>query len=120
MRSFRFEHERLEIYKRARQFCVVAVAARKKLPRGWGSTGDQLHRAATSILLNVAEGAGCFRPSQKARFYRIALGSSSECAAVLDVLRINDPQDRDLAKGRQLLVEVQAMLRALIRRFSGE
>ena len=47
---------------------------------------DQLHRAATSIPLNIAEGAGEFSPKDKARFYRIALRSATESAAILDLV----------------------------------
>ena len=47
---------------------------------------DQYHRATTSICLNVAEGAGEFARNEKARFYRMALRSTTECSAILDIL----------------------------------
>jgi four helix bundle protein len=37
--------------------------------------------------LNIAEGAGEFSPSEKARFYRMARRSATECAAILHVCR---------------------------------
>ena len=46
---------------------------------------DQLQRAALSIVLNIAEGAGKFSSKDKAAFYLRARGSSTESAAVLDV-----------------------------------
>ena len=44
-----------------------------------------LRRAATSVVLDIAEGAGEYSKAEKARFYRIARRSASECAAVLDI-----------------------------------
>ena len=34
--------------------------------------------------MNLAEGAGELSPSEKARFYRMALRSATECAAIID------------------------------------
>jgi four helix bundle protein len=52
------------------------------------SAGDQLERASSSIVLNIGEGAGRFSGPDQARFFVIARGSATECAAVLDVLRV--------------------------------
>ena len=118
MSNFRFDHERLVVYQKARTFCSLAVKVRSRLPRGWGSTGDQLHRAAFSILLNIAEGAGRRSPAEKANFYQIAFGSTAECAAVLDALTVALPLAiLGTDEARLLLVELQAMLNALLRRF---
>ncbi len=86
------------------------------LPRGRGYLADQLQRAATSIPLDVAEGAGEFGPAEKARFYRIARRSATECAAVLDVCRRLEitTEDRGCV-GRELLVRVVSMLVRLSR-----
>jgi len=72
---------------------------------------DQLQRAATSIPLNVAEGAGEFSPAEKARFYRIARRSATECAAILDVCRkLKLATEEHYCVGRELLVRVVSML----------
>ena len=55
--------------------------------RGLASLREQLLRAADSVVLNLAEGAGRISRDDKARFYAIAQGSLIECAAVLDCLR---------------------------------
>ena len=47
---------------------------------------DQLARAASSIVLNLAEGAGRELPKDQRRFYRIAFGSLRECQALLDIM----------------------------------
>ena len=41
----------------------------------------QLGRASTSIVLNLAEGAGKFSKPYKRRYYLGAAGSTTECAA---------------------------------------
>ncbi len=47
---------------------------------------SQLLRAASSIVLNLAEGYGKFsRPDQK-RYYQIAFGSVRECQSIFDLL----------------------------------
>ena len=40
--------------------------------RGRAYLADQLQRAATSVPLNIAEGAGEYSGAEKNRFYRIA------------------------------------------------
>lgn len=82
-----FDHEGMEVYRRALAFVRVANEIRARLPPGRAALADQLDRAAVSIPLNIAEGAGEFARREKARFYRIARRSATECAAILDVVR---------------------------------
>jgi len=110
-----FEHERLDVYQASVEFIAIADQVASRLPRGRAYLSDQLHRAATSIALNIAEGAGEFAPADKARFYRIARRSATESAAVLDVARSLGLAGPDLlAKGRALLLRVTAMLTAMV------
>jgi four helix bundle protein len=46
---------------------------------------EQLRRAASSITLNLAEGAGRQTKRDQQRFFNIALGSLRECQAVIDL-----------------------------------
>ena len=110
-----FEHERLDVYKAAIAFLALVDEILERLPKGRGHLADQLERAATSILLNIAEGAGEFATNEKARFYRMARRSATECAAVLDLCRTRKlvPEDR-LDVGRDLLVRIVAMLTRMI------
>ena len=112
-----FDHERLDAYRAAIDFLVAAARIAEGFPRGYSSLADQLRRAATSICLNIAEGAGEFSGKEKARFYRIARRSATECAAALDVRRVLDATltkqataDRDLILGRDLLLRIVPML----------
>ena len=73
MRNFR-------TYKLAVNFYKESQAL--KLPR---HLKDQLARAASSIALNLAEGAGRFSRDDQKRFFHIAFGSLRECQAILEI-----------------------------------
>lgn len=75
--------DRLDAYRVAREFDVFAA---RVLPRrGCASLRDQLERASSSVVLNIAEGCGRYARPEKAHFYLIAHGSAMECVGVLDV-----------------------------------
>jgi four helix bundle protein len=52
---------------------------------------DQLLRASSSVVLNLAEGSAKRSPLEQRRFYGIALASLRECEAILDMEEISDP-----------------------------
>ena len=111
-----FDHQKLDVYQVAIDFVALADDVVEALPRGRAYLADQLQRASTSIPLNVAEGAGEFSRKDKARFYRMALRSATECAALLDVcrkLRLADPTQ--LQRGHDLLDRAVAMLTKMAR-----
>ena len=106
-----FDHDRLDVYQTAIEFLTIADKIASNLPRGRSYLADQLRRAALSIPLNIAEGAGEFSRKDKARFYRIALRSGTECAAILDVCRVLDLDiTSGLLDGRSLLLRIVSML----------
>ena len=106
-----FDHERLEVYAVGIEFVSLAGRILDGMPRGRSYVADQLRRAATSIVLNIAEGAGEIYASDKARFYRFACRSATECAAILDVCRRAGLSNDDLlGEGRNLLVRIVQML----------
>ncbi|HSJ31524.1 MAG TPA: four helix bundle protein, partial [Longimicrobiales bacterium] len=78
------DHERLDVYKLARELARVGNVVVQQVPPGRADLVDQFRRISLSVPLNIAEGAGEFAPKEKARFYRIAKRSATECAAVLD------------------------------------
>lgn len=80
------DHERLDAYHLARRLSAVVQQLAKIVPKGHSDLVDQLRRASSSIVLNIAEGAGEYQPKEKARFYRIARRSTTETAAILDLL----------------------------------
>jgi four helix bundle protein len=81
-----FDFEKLEVYKKAQGFnrgIRKDILKRETMDH---STRNQLNRAAISIMLNIAEGAGRFTKPDKRNFFVIARGSVFECVAVLDLL----------------------------------
>ena len=105
-----FDHDRLDVYRAAIQFVKLADDLLGQA-QGRAYLADQLRRAATSIALNVAEGAGEFSPKDKARFYRMARRSATECAAVLDVLsELRLADETPVRTGRELLRRIVSML----------
>lgn len=122
MDSRRLDHERLRVYSAALDCLEQASDMVATLPRGHGYIADQLRRAAISICLNIAEGAGEFAPSEKARFYRMARRSATECSAVLDIcarLRLPPTSAAKLAAGRTLLIDIVSILTALAKAHDG-
>ena len=77
-------HERLDVYRLALEF-RRSLAPLPKV-RGIAPLRDQLFRAADSVVLNIAEGAGRNSRCDKQRHYEIAKGSATESAAALELL----------------------------------
>ena len=110
------DHERLDVYHVALEFLALASAVIEAMPRGKSHLADQLSRASTSIVLNLAEGVGKFSRPDKRRYYMIARGSAMESAALLDVfqrLQLVDVEHHQA--GKALLERVVAMLVKLVR-----
>jgi four helix bundle protein len=102
------DFERLDVYRVALEFRALATSI--ALPAGRRELRDQLDRAALSIVLNTAEGAGRSSAADKARFFSMARGSAMECAAVLDVLSATSLAPRPICvRGRSLIVRIVQM-----------
>ena len=80
-----FDHEKLDLYQAAIEFVVLVDKMIPTLPRGRAYLIDQIQRAASSVALNIAEGAGEYSANEKIRFYRMAKRSATECASILDI-----------------------------------
>ena len=105
------DHERLDVYVVALDFLVFANEVIERLPRGRGHLADQLTRASTSIVLNLAEGAGKLSKADKRRYYLTARGSATESAALLDVcLRLRLIGEAEYRIGTAMVVRVVSML----------
>ena len=105
------DHEKLDVYHIAIEFVILSDAIIEHIPRGRGYLSDQLQRAALSISLNIAEGAGEYAIDEKVRFYCMAKRSATECAGILDVcqkLQLLDGQE--YVKGRELIVRIVSIL----------
>ena len=109
-----FDHERLDVYGIGLEFVVAADEVVEELPQGRGYLADQLRRASTSIVFNIAEGAGEFSKAEKARFYRLARRSATESVAILDVCsRLRVVTEDRHAAARDLLHSIVSMLTQL-------
>ena len=116
MNGYVFTHEKLEAYKVAREFLVIAQAILDELPTGTGDFRAQFRDAARSILNNTAEGAGRRSGADKARFFDYARASAEECAAALDEAEIFRFARRErVLAGRELLHRAVRLLSGLIR-----
>lgn len=107
-------HEKLEVYQHSIRFIAFSSDVSSKIPGGYGYVVDQLRRAALSVALNIAEGAGKTQNNDKRRFYAFARGSAMECGAILDAgkaLRIIS--EEELREGKVLLVSIVRMLTKL-------
>ena len=114
-----FAHERLDVYRASIEFLAVAEEIASSLPRGRSYLADQLRRAALSVPLNTAEGAGEFATADKARFYRMARRSGTECVAILDACgTLGLAQPEIVSRGRELLHRIAAMLTAMVLKLS--
>ena len=107
------DHSKLDVYQRALELLDLLDLIHDLMPPGRAHLKDQLDRAGTSVVLNIAEGAGEFSPPEKQRFYRMA--RRSETAAILDILeRRRSLPNESLQPARDLVVRVVSMLVRLV------
>jgi four helix bundle protein len=110
-----FDHEKLRVYQDALGFIKWLQPVLDSMPKGL-AVCDQMDRASTSILLNIAEGNGKFTERDRCKFFDNARGSALECAACLDVLVVKLAFAQDLAlRGKEQLAGIVSMLVGLIR-----
>ena len=83
MRTFRFLD--FEVYKLAKQFHKDVIVVTKSFPREYYSLIDQIRRSSLSVSLNIAEGSAKRTDKDFNKFVEIALGSTSETVAGLDI-----------------------------------
>jgi four helix bundle protein len=81
---------------RTYQHAVTFYRATRQLKLS-GHLKDQLERAASSVVLNLAEGSERPTRPDKRKFYNIALGSLRECQAILDLADGSSDSSRKLA-----------------------
>ncbi len=110
-----FGHETLKVYQESIRFVTCMSELLEAVPKSL-SVHNQLDRASTSILLNIAEGNGKHTSADRCRYFDSARGSALECAACLDVLVAKKKINGDkMKKGKDQLHQIVAMLIGLIR-----
>jgi four helix bundle protein len=114
-----FDHEKLGVYQESLAFVAWLEPLIQKLPKTI-AVRDQLDRASTSIVLNLAEGNGKFTSPDRCHFFDIARGSALDCAAALDVLASQGRCEWTVVTtGKERLRGIVSMLVGLIKANSG-
>ena len=105
-----FDHDKLNVYQEAVDFVSWATKLLNSIS-GKAAAKDQLDRASTSIVLNIAEGNGKFSVKDRCRFLSIAYGSAVESVACLDVFVAKGlATPEEIEEGRRKLKSIVAML----------
>ena len=105
--------ERFDVYKCAIELLALSAGVLESMRKSKGNAmlADQLKRAALSVPLNIAEGAGKSTPADQTKHYVIARGSAMECGAIFDaalVLRL--VENETAARAEQLVTRIVGML----------
>ena len=115
----RYKFQRLQIYQIGLDYVDATYELTNRFPRSENlNLRSQLERAATSVVLNIAEGSTGQTDPEQARFLGLSLRSLMECVACLDMVeRRKYVPAEELAPtrelGHKLFVKIQAMRRAL-------
>jgi four helix bundle protein len=113
------DHHQLEIWQRGMAYVVDLYRFSAELPKGerYNLTA-QIRKAATSVPLNIAEGAGCTTDGEFARFLGYAYRSLKEVTTCMELCQRLYPSlpaertNRLIDEGEQ----ISRMIRALMQR----
>ena len=115
-----YKFEKLEVYQLALDYCDLIYDLSALLPRAEEyNLKSQIRRAATSIVLNIAEGSTGQTDPEQARFIGMALRSLFETVACIHLIKkrdyITDPDVLEHAYDRSQLLarKLQAMRNAI-------
>jgi len=109
-----FGHERLDVYRVAIDYVGWAYRLCERLKNQHRNAKDQLLRASQSIPLNIAEGNGKATDGDRRRYFEIARGSTLECGAVQDVLKVCGAiSAQENIEAKRVLDRIVAMLTKL-------
>jgi four helix bundle protein len=104
-----FNHERLDVYRLSLDFVrwFVTLAPAQELTAPF----RPVDKAATSVVLNIAEGNGRYARLDHKRFLQVAQSSAAKAAAHLDLCVAKKVLTQaDIAVGKGFLTRVCAML----------
>jgi len=114
MKPVYFDHEKLHVYQKAIQFVSWTEDLLQEVQRK-AAVRDQIDRASTSVVLNIAEGNGKLIGPERRKFLLTARGSTVECAACLDVFVAKRLVGMERVwPGKELLYDIVRMLSGLI------
>jgi len=113
-------YKELKVWQRGMDLTVAVYTLTRKFPKDelFGLT-SQLRRAAVSISLNIAEGAGRDSNTEFARFLDIALGSTYESIVALSIAhRLGYCDVKELNILIEQAEEIARMLTGLIKHYA--
>ena len=111
----KFDHENLRVYTEAINFVSWVNIFLDRIPKRF-AIYNQMDRASTSIVLNIAEGNGKFTAPDRCKHFDIARGSSLECAACLDIaISKGLATIEETSTGKEMLLSIVSMLVGLIK-----
>ena len=114
-----YKFEKLEVYQLALQYSDMVYALTEKFPKSEEQNlKSQMVRAATSVVLNIAEGSTSQSDMEQRRFLAMALRSLLETVACQHLIeRRGYIGKEELSKnyefGQTLYAKLQAMRRSL-------
>ena len=79
-------HRKLKCYELLLESARSVPPILNQLPRGNAYIEDQIKRALSSAILNLAEGNGRRSVKERNRFFDISLASISETSAAIDII----------------------------------
>ena len=119
MRQVKYKFQRLKVYHLALDYVDRIYRLARELPGAERfNLCSQLERAATSIVLNIAEGSTGQSDAEQNRFLGLALRSYMETIACLDIIEMRSYlTDSTLAAtrelGHELFIKLQSFRKAL-------
>ncbi|MCX5890791.1 MAG: four helix bundle protein [Deltaproteobacteria bacterium] len=114
-----YKFQELQVYKISLEYLDQIYALAKKLPETEKfNLRTQIQRAATSVVLNIAEGSTGQRDPEQGRFLGLASRSFLETVACFDIMiRRKYFQENELRVvkdlGNQLFMKLQAFKKAI-------
>ncbi len=108
---------KLDVYQKALKFTKKVYVFSTSLPKSeqFGLM-SQLRRATTSIVLNIAEGAGSGFDLEFKRFLKMSLRSAYEVNSIFDIIEeLGFAKTEELKELRKELDEISAMIVGLIK-----
>jgi len=109
-----YKFQRLEVYQLALEYVDTVYNLSNRLPESERfNLRSQLERAATSVVLNIAEGSTSQSDAEQARFLGMAIRSLLETVACWDLVERRDYLRTDELKeareqGHNVFVKLQA------------
>jgi len=104
-------HQRLKCYQLAMSMTKAMPGLIERWPRGNHYLSDQLKRAMSSVVLNIAEGNARVSLLERRRFFVISMASASEVSSILEVAhgyRLINQSESD--HYQDLLLQIYKML----------